>query len=205
MRNKIGIYHLFGENEKAKKEFFKWVKNSGEFCQYDMEHIEIDLYLPSVNNTKRYFNFSAGNILDWLETKGYYIGIPLRGEFKYVTVVHFNSNGNVSQKPIYSNSGVKSRNRAIELGVVRAVNDLETKIEQQEEFIIPAQRGESLFPTEQIKNRLKELPFFPESELKPLREKWKIEIQNLLNNGTPTEYLNDELLKEIYNYRNEKI
>lgn len=125
MRNKVGVYHLFGESIKSKKEFFYWCKNNDEFCDYDLEHLEIDLFTPTINNTDRYVHFHRGNILDWLESIGYYIGTPLRGEFKFVTVVHFNSKGNVSQRPIYSNSGVKSRNRALELGVIKSIEHYE--------------------------------------------------------------------------------
>lgn len=128
MINKLGIYHLFGENNKSKRKFYNWCKHNDEFCEYDLEHLEIDLFTPTLDNTDKYFHFHRGNVLDWLESVGYYIGIPLRGKFKYVTVVHFNFKGNVSQKPIYSNSGVKERNRALELGVIKAIINYENKI-----------------------------------------------------------------------------
>lgn len=81
----------------------------------------------------------------------------------------------------------------------------ESQEEFGKDFNISVQKGGSLFPIEQIKNRQKELSLIAEKELKSLRGKWEIEIQNLLKNGTPTEYLNDELIKEIYNYGNENI
>lgn len=128
MRNNVGIYELFGANEKAKKKFYNWCKDNDEFCEYDVEHIEIDLWVPVVGNADRYFHFHRGNILDWLESEGYYIGLPLRAEFKYITVLHRNTKGNVHQRPLYSNSGVKSRNRAIELGVQKAIEHLEKEL-----------------------------------------------------------------------------
>jgi hypothetical protein len=123
--NKLGVYDLFGENNEARKDFYNWCKNNDEFCEYDLEHLEIELYMPAMDNTEKYFHFHRGNILDWLESEGYYIGTPLRGEFKFVTVCHFNSKGNVSQKPLYSNSGVKSRTRALELGVIKCIDNFE--------------------------------------------------------------------------------
>lgn len=124
-RNYVGVYNLFGENELSKKKFFEWCKTNEDFCEYDIDRLEADLYMPVVENTQRYFHFHIGNILDWLESEGYYIGLPLRGEFRYVTVVHYDYQGNVKQKPLYSNSGVKNRNRALELGVKKAIEHLE--------------------------------------------------------------------------------
>jgi hypothetical protein len=123
--NKVGIYHLFGENKEAKKEFYNWCKINDEFCDYDLE---TELFMPVIDNTEKYIHFHKGNILDWLESLGYYIGLPLRGEFKFVTVLHFNFKGNVSQKPLYSNSGVKSRTIAAELGIIKAINNYEIRI-----------------------------------------------------------------------------
>lgn len=129
-RNYIGLYNLFGDNNESKKAFLEWCKDNDELCEYDIERIAIDLYAPVVDNSDRYFHFHKGNILDWLESCGYYIGLPLRGRFKYVTVVHFNSQGNVNQKPLYSNSGVKDRNRALELGVIRAIEAYDKQLNQ---------------------------------------------------------------------------
>lgn len=67
MRNKIGVYQLFGENIKAKRLFYDWCKNCEELCEYDVEQIENDLVLPCIGNTEKYIYFSSGNILDWLE------------------------------------------------------------------------------------------------------------------------------------------
>lgn len=132
MRNNVGLYTLFGDNIKAKKLFAEWCKNNDGLCDYDLEHILVDLSIPTINNTDRYFHFHKGNILDWLEEQGYYIGVPLRGKFKYVTVVHKNEKGNVSQKPLYSNSGVRGRNRALELGVQKSIEDLEKQLTKTE-------------------------------------------------------------------------
>lgn len=121
MRNELGIYHLFGENEEAKRKFYNWCENNEELCEYDLEQIAIDLEMPVLDNMSKYIHFHLGSILDWLESIGYYIGIPLRGKFKYVTVVHFNYKGNVNQRPIYSNRGVKLRSRAIELGIIKSI------------------------------------------------------------------------------------
>lgn len=121
MKNSIGVYHLFGNNDSIRREFYMWCKRNDDFCDYDLDHLGIELTMPTINNTYKYFHFSMFNILDWLESLGYYIGIPLRGEFKFVSVVHLNTKGNVNQRPIYSNSGVKTRNRAYELGVINAI------------------------------------------------------------------------------------
>jgi hypothetical protein len=128
MRNTLGIYELFGENQKSKELFLNWCRKDDDFCDYDVEKIEIDLYTPSTDNSEMYFHFHYGNILDWLEHQGYFIGLPLRGEFKFITVVHVNAHGNTHQKPLYSNSGVTNRTRALELGVINAINDLEKKL-----------------------------------------------------------------------------
>lgn len=132
-RNYVGLYDLFGDNKLSKKKFLEWCKDNDELCEYDIERIGIDLYAPVVDNSDRYFHFHKGNILDWLESEGYYIGLPLRGKFKYVTVVHYKDPDpmfipNVHQKPLYNNSGVKSRNRALELGVTRAITALEKRL-----------------------------------------------------------------------------
>lgn len=131
MNNKLGIYNLFGENTKAKREFANWCKDNNEICEYDYEKIELDLYLPTLDNTDKYYHFHKGNILDWLESVGYYIGFPLRGKFKYVTVVHYRDSVSVNKKPIYSNSGVVSRNRALDLGVTRAINNYEKRLNDE--------------------------------------------------------------------------
>jgi len=131
MHNKIGIYHLFGENIESKKCFWNWINSKSNICEYDLQKIQIELFTPSLNTAERYFYFSYGNILDWLEENGYYVGLPLRGKFKWVTVCHFNSKGTVHQTPIYSNSGVKERRRAIELGVQKCIEHFEIKLKQK--------------------------------------------------------------------------
>jgi hypothetical protein len=124
----MGIKEMFGDHKKVIKHFLNWCKELEELCEYDYEHLCITLELGSLDLPIKLIHFSNSNILDYLEEQGYYIGLPLRGEFKFVTVVHYNSKGNVSQRPLYSNSGVKDRNRALVLGIQRAIKDLETKL-----------------------------------------------------------------------------
>lgn len=128
MRNEINVREMFNDNTKVIKHFLNWCKKSEELCEYDYEHLCIALSLGALDKSLELVHFHKGNILDYLEEQGYYIGLPLRGEFKYVTVVHYNSKGNVNQRPLYSNSGVKNRNRALVLGIQRAIEDLETKL-----------------------------------------------------------------------------
>lgn len=127
MRNNLGICKLFGENIKSKKAFYDWCKNSDELCDYDLENIENDLILPCINNTHEYVYFSKGNILDFLEEQNYYIGLPIRGKFKFVTCVYYKSGESVGY-PIYNNSGVKERIRALELGIIKALEHLEKRL-----------------------------------------------------------------------------
>lgn len=127
MRSNLGIYHLFGENNKAKKLFYEYCKNSDELCAWDLEVIENNLGLPSINNSQEYVYFSKGNILDFLEENGYYIGIPIRGKFKFVTCVYYKT-GESAGYPIYNNSGVKERVRALELGISKALEHLEKRL-----------------------------------------------------------------------------
>lgn len=127
MRNDVGLYALFGDNIKSKKVFYEWCKNNDELCEYDIEHIENDLFIPCIDNTNRYFHFSNGNILDFLEEHGYYIGLPIRGAYKFVTCVYKKTSTRVGY-PIYNNSGVNTRQRALELGVINAIKDLEINI-----------------------------------------------------------------------------
>lgn len=127
MRNKINVRTLFGDNTKSMKLFYDWCINNDEFCDYDLEHLENDLFLGSLSG-ENYFHFHKGNILNFLEKYNYYIGIPIRGHFKYVTVVQFKSKKLSIGKPIYSNSGVKDRNRALELGIINAINQLEKNL-----------------------------------------------------------------------------
>lgn len=75
MRNNIGIYHLFEGCENTKKKFLEWCKNNDELCDYDLEHIEIDLYMPAINNTDRYFHFHKGNLIDFIEDSGFYFDL----------------------------------------------------------------------------------------------------------------------------------
>jgi hypothetical protein len=127
MRNNLGLYHIFGKNEKAKILFYNWCKGNEELCEYDIEQIENDLFIPCIDNLDRYFHFHTGNILDFLESRGYYIGLPLRGKFKYVTCVYHKENERVGM-PFYNNSGVVGRTRALEIGVQKAIEHLENNL-----------------------------------------------------------------------------
>lgn len=132
MRNSVGIYHLFGENNKVKKLFYEWCKTNDEFCEYDIEQIGHDLGLPCLNNTTKYIYFSNGNILDFLEEKGYYIGLPLRGEYKFVTCCYLKEDNGakyqVVKRPFYNNSGVVGRTKALETGVRKCIEHLEKSL-----------------------------------------------------------------------------
>lgn len=126
MRNSLGIYHLFGENNKSKKLFYEWCKNDDNLCEYDLEHIAIDLVTPCNNNTDRYAHFSTANILDFLEEHSYYIGLPLRGNFKYVTCVYKKEENQKSVgMPFYNNSGIVGRTKSLEKGIQKAIEHLE--------------------------------------------------------------------------------
>lgn len=128
MRNSVGLRDLFGDNMKSAKLFLDWCKESDELCEYDYEHIAIALELGAVNNTPRFFHFHDGNLLDFLEEQGYYIGTPIRGSFKYVTVVQFKGDKKKIGRPVYSNSGVVNRYRALELGCMAAIKHLEQEL-----------------------------------------------------------------------------
>lgn len=125
MRNTLGIYNLFGENNKSKMLFYNWCKDSDEFCEYDVEMLENDLFIPSINTSDQYFHFHRGNILDFLESKGYYIGLPLRGHFKYVTCCYQVKEYPTVGRPFYNNSGIVGRTRALEIGVIKCIEHLE--------------------------------------------------------------------------------
>lgn len=122
-----GLYHLFGENIKVKKDFYNWFKEQEDCCEYDLETLENDLFLPSLDTIKKYIYLDKGNILDYLESKGYYIGIPIRNKFKFVTCCYYKE-GEFAGRPFYNNSGVKERIRALELGIEKCINELEKQL-----------------------------------------------------------------------------
>lgn len=122
-----GIYHLFGENIKAKRTFVNWFEKQGDCSDWDLEALENDLFAPVVDNTKKYIYLGKGNILDFLESKGYYIGIPIRSEFKFVTCCYYKS-GEYVGRPFYNNSGVKERIRALSIGIEKCINELEKQL-----------------------------------------------------------------------------
>lgn len=124
MRNNLGIYKLFGKNDKAKKLFYEWCASCDELCEYDVEQIAHDLGLPCIDNSHEYIYFSTGNILDFLEEHGYYIGLPLRGKFKFVTCCYFKTSNHVP-RPFYNNSGVVGRVKALEIGITKCLDEME--------------------------------------------------------------------------------
>lgn len=129
MRNNLGLRNLFGDNIKSIKLFIDYCEKNEELCEYDLEHIKIALALHAINNVEMYFHFHTGNILDFLEEKGYYIGLPLRGEYKYVTCCYFNRKDGSKYpsvgRPFYNNSGIATRTRALEIGVKKCIEHLE--------------------------------------------------------------------------------
>lgn len=122
-----GLYHLFSENTKAKKDFYNWFKEQEDCCEYDLEILENDLFLPAIDTSKKYIYLDKGNILDYLESKGYYIGIPIRSKFKLVTCCYY-KRGLLAGRHFYNNSGVKERIRALELGIEKCINELEKQL-----------------------------------------------------------------------------
>lgn len=129
MRNNLGLRAMFGDNMKSIRLFLDWCQNNDELCEYDLEHIQISLALGANNNSEMFFHFHTGNILDFLEEKGYYIGLPLRGQFKFVTCCYFK--GEKSSRvgiPFYNNSGIVGRTKALEIGVKKCIERLEKSL-----------------------------------------------------------------------------
>jgi len=127
MNNK-GIYHLFEGKKKAAKLFLDWCETSEELCEYDFERLKDALFFPIIDNLEEFIHLNTGNILDFLEENGYYISLPVRGEFKYVTVVHIKTildNAVTSSTKLFSNSGVKSRVKAVYRGIEKSLEHLE--------------------------------------------------------------------------------
>lgn len=124
---KNGIYYLFGTNIKAKKDFYDWCKENEDLSIWDLDALGIELTLGALDNTLKYIYLNKGNILDYLESKGYYIGIPIRSKFKFVTCCYY-MNGEFAGRPFYNNSGVKDRVRALELGIEKCINELEKQL-----------------------------------------------------------------------------
>lgn len=127
-RNSGSIYELFGDNINAKKEFYEHCKNSDQLCDYDLERIAFELGFPTSYSTESYVHFSYGNVLDWLESKGYYIFYTVRDHFdKFVPVVHFKGDYCCvqSKTKIFSNGGEKTRLQAIEKGIEKAIEHYE--------------------------------------------------------------------------------
>ena len=125
MRNNLGLRDMFGDNIKTIHLFIDWCRENDELCDYDLEHIEIALGLGAINNSEMFFHFHTGNILDFLESIGYYIGLPLRGKFKYVTCCYQVRDYPTVGRPFYNNSGIVGRTRALEIGVKKCIEHLE--------------------------------------------------------------------------------
>jgi len=125
MRNSVGLRAMFGENIKSMILFVDLCDSNDEFCEYDVEHIKMSLALGGINNSEMFFHFHTGNILDFLESKGYYIGLPLRGKFKYVTCCYQVRDCPTVGRPFYNNSGIVGRTRALEIGVKKCIEHLE--------------------------------------------------------------------------------
>lgn len=129
MRNNLGLRAMFGDNIKSINLFLDWCKTNDELCEYDLEHIQISLALGANNNSEMFFHFHTGNILDFLEEKGYYIGLPLRGQFKFVTCCYFkNEKSSRVGMPFYNNSGIVGRTKALEIGVKKCIEHLEKSL-----------------------------------------------------------------------------
>lgn len=128
MRNNLGLSAMFGENKKSIRLFIEYCENSDELCEYDLEHIKIALALGAINNSEMFFHFHTGNILDFLESKGYYIGLPLRGQFKYVTCCYQVKEFPTVGRPFYNNSGIIGRTKALEIGVKKCIEHLEKNL-----------------------------------------------------------------------------
>ena len=132
MINKVGLFHLFGQNKKAIDLFLTWLKNDENISEYDYENVCVALALGAIDNTPRFFHFHTGNILDFLESQGYYIGLPLRGYYKYVTCCYFKEDDGSKypsvRRPFYNNSGIIGRTKALEIGVTKCIEHLENRL-----------------------------------------------------------------------------
>lgn len=127
MRSKVGIFHLFGENKKARKAFWDYCSTSDEFCEYDLELLEIKLGIPVIDNTDEFVHFHTGNIIDWLQIKGYFIAMKISNSLKYVPVV-YHAKDNQKPYPLYHNAGMADRLRAWETAVAKAIDHLEQNL-----------------------------------------------------------------------------
>lgn len=118
-----GIYHLFGGNKKAKLDFYNWCKDNEELCPYDLELLENDLFLPALDSTQKYVYLNKGNLLDWLESKGYYIELRVNNK-KFHSVVKYNED-----KISYTyTSEYMKRVPAIEASIKKSIEHYEKNI-----------------------------------------------------------------------------
>lgn len=126
MRNCVGIYTLFGDNEKSKELFINWCEHNEEFCEFDIDRIASDLYLPATDNSEMYFHFHRGNLLDFLEEQGYFIQLEVSLQFNYSATVYTKIEG--IRMPIFFNGFYEDRNKHYEKAVSAAINHLEEKL-----------------------------------------------------------------------------
>jgi len=123
MGNKVGIYHLFEGCDKARVKFFEWCKNNDEFCDYDLERLEIDLGIPVINNTERYFHFHKYNVVDFLEGEGLWFDF-VRDTMQDGSLFVFDN----SNLPTYIFRSEGGRSKAFEKGVKECMLLLEQRL-----------------------------------------------------------------------------
>ena len=127
MINEVGVHQLFGDNKKARRAFYDWCKASGEFCEYDLEILGMELGVPFCNNTEKYVHFHKGNLIDWLEQQGYFITMKISNSLKYAPVV-YHTQGSNRPFPFYHNAGMNSRIKAWEKAIEKAIDHLEQNL-----------------------------------------------------------------------------
>lgn len=126
MRNTVGLYHLFGDKEKSKELFLEWCETCGDLCEWDIDRIASDLYLPATDNSERYFHFHRGNILDFLEEQGYYISLEVSRGFDFNSTVYLREI--MSRTALYTAVNEETRNIAYECAIRYSIKHLEEKL-----------------------------------------------------------------------------
>ena len=122
MRNEINVKELFSNNTKVIQDFLQWCKDNDELCEYDLENLALSLELGAQNVATKLFHFHKGNILDYLEEKGYRIGIFPMTSRKWVMETYYND----CFVPINHSNHV-SRNEAIMQGVKYSIEHYENR------------------------------------------------------------------------------
>lgn len=124
-KNDLNIFELFKGCPNTRLAFFRWCKNSSEFSEDDIEHLENHFLFPTLGSFRTYQN----DLLDFLEENNYYVGTPLRSNFKYVTVVHKKEDNYVNNSTlIFSNSGFIDRLKSSYRGVEKSLENLEKEL-----------------------------------------------------------------------------